>query len=137
MNKVVYVKAHFRPERKQKTVKVATGEKKKGFFGGDKEVTKNETQWVETGGASDCEIDGERLAAEIEAAINTLNNEGYEVVDISQVVSGRYNFDTKSDTKWKIDTGPRPFAGGWGWGWGYGYGFSYTEGVTIIARKVA
>lgn len=123
MNKVVYVNAHFKPAGKIRTVKVPTGEKKKGFFGGEKDVTRKEEQWEQTGW-SDCEIDGERLAQDIEKAIANLNSQGYEVVSVTPLTSGAYN--------WAYKTGGSSHAG---WGYGYGYGFSYTEGVTVVAKK--
>ena len=124
MNKVIYVNSFFKPVGKTKTVKVPTGEKKKGFFGGEKDVTTKEERWEQTGW-SDCEIDGERLASDIDKAIELLNSEGFEVVSISETTSGNYN--------WNYRTGGSANSG---WGFGYGYGFSYTEGVTIIAKKI-
>jgi hypothetical protein len=132
VNKVIYVKAHFKPIMKEKTVKVPTGEKKKGLFGGEKDITKKEKQLVKTG-VSDCEIDGERLALEIQNAIETLNIEGYEVIGITQITSGRYKYETKRDKDYSSSL---ESSYGWGWGWGYGYGYSFTEGVTIVAKKL-
>ena len=129
MNKVVYVKAYFKPLMKEQTVKVPTGEVKKGLFGGQKEVTRKEKQLVETDEFSDCSVDGERLTADIDQAVAALNNEGYEVISITPVTSGSYQYRYQTD-KWVSTTG------GWGWGYGYGYGFSMTEGVTILARKM-
>ncbi len=125
LNKVVYVETFFKPEGKEVTVKVPTGETKKGFFGGEKEVVRKEQQWQQTGW-SDCEIDGQRLAKDIAAAVEKLNSEGYEVVAIESVISGAYNY------KYEVKFGDIDHGGG---GYGYGYGYSYTEGVTIIARK--
>lgn len=125
MNKVVYVEAFFKPIGKVKTVKVATGEKAKGFFGGEKDVMRKEERWEQTGW-SDSEIDGFRLAEDVGNAVGALNREGYEVVSVSDVTSGRYN--------WKYETSGGAGASG-GWGYGYGYGYSITEGVMIIARK--
>jgi hypothetical protein len=128
VDKVTYVKAHFKPVGKNKTVKVSTGEKKKGIFGGEKDVTRKETQWVETG-ISDCEIDGERLSVDIQEAVESLNSEGYEISNILQVTSGKYKYNTEKAKEYTNSWG-------WGWGWGYGYGYSFTEGVTIISRKI-
>lgn len=123
MNKVVYVEAYFKPIGKIKTVKVATGEKTKGFFGGEKDVMRKEERWEQTG-SSDCEIDGPRLAEDVSNAILQLNQAGYEVVAVSNVTSGRYD--------WKFDRGSNTSGG-----WGYGYGYSITEGVMIVAKKLA
>jgi hypothetical protein len=38
MNKVIYVKAFFKPVGKNVKVQVPTGEKKKGFLGREKDV---------------------------------------------------------------------------------------------------
>jgi len=122
MNKVVYVPSFFKRVGKNVTKKVPTGEKKKGLFGGEKDVTEKVTEWVDTG-CSETEIDGSRLSQDIEKAVHELNSEGYEVVSVSEVTSGRYS--------WKMNSGGVNIGG-----WGYGYGYSITEGVTIIARKV-
>jgi hypothetical protein len=122
LNKIVYVNSYFKPLGKTKTVKVATGEKKKGLFGGEKDVTRKEEVWEQTGW-SDREIDGERLAEEIGGAVKQLNSEGYEVVTVTETTSGNYHWQYKTGG---INNG----------GWGYGYGYSYTEGVTIIAKKI-
>lgn len=126
MNKVIYVEAFFKPIGKIKTIKVPTGEKTRGFFGGEKDVTRKEDRWEQTGW-SDCEIDGARLADDVSRAIAELNDNGYEVVSVSDVTSGRYS--------WKYETKGGPGKGG-GWGYGYGYGYSVTEGVMIVAKKM-
>jgi len=125
MNKVVYVSSYFKRVGKNVTEKVPTGEKKKGLFGGEKDVTKKVTKWVETG-SSKIEIDGERLAQDIATAVQQLNSEEYEVVSVSEVISGRYDYHWATQG---INNG--------GHGYGYGYGYSITEGVTIIARKIS
>lgn len=125
MNKVVYVKAFFKPVGKNETVKVPTGETKKGFFGGEKEVFREEEQWVQTG-YSDCEIDGDRLANDITATVSQLNEQGYEIVSINEVTSGRYSWAYKTNGGGGMNGG---------WGYGYGYGYSYTEGVVVVAKK--
>jgi hypothetical protein len=124
LNKVIYIDAHFKPIGKVRTYKVPTGEKKKGVFGGEKDVLRKEKKWEQTGW-SDKEIDGERLAQDIEVAIDGLNSNGYEVVTISETISGNYDYSHKSGG---INNG--------GFGYGYGFGYSYTEGVTIIAKKI-
>jgi hypothetical protein len=125
LNKVVYVKAKFKPIGKEVTVKVPTGETKKGLFGGEKEVTVKKQEWQQTGW-SDCEIDGECLSYDINTAVEKLNREGYEVIAIQPITSGAYNY------KWAkysshLNTADTCYS--------YGYGYSYTEGVTIIAKK--
>ena len=117
MNKVVYVSSFGDPTGKNVMKERPTGEIKKGLFGGETEITEKVTEWVQTGN-SDCKIDGKRLAEDIESAINILNTDGYEVVSVTPTTSGYYNWSTQRD-------GPA------------GYGFSYTEGVTIVAKKIA
>ena len=120
-NKVVYVKAYFKPVGKEVTIDVPTGEKKKGLFGGENDVTKKETRWQQTGW-SDSMVDGERLSRDIESAIKNLNAEGYEVVSILSIISGNYYYQSDRG----IMSGAE---------FGSGYGYSYTEGVTIIAKS--
>ena len=129
LNKVVYVNAFFKPIGKNVTVKVPTGETKKGFFGADKEVVTKETQWKQTGW-SDKEIDGQRLANDINSAIEQLNKEGYEVVTIDSIISGTYSYN------WDRYGRASTHSGGADSCYSYGYGYSYTEGVTIIAKKM-
>jgi len=124
MNKVVFVQAYFAPVGKEQTVKVPTGEKKAGFFGGEKDVTKDEIKWVQTG-YSDTDIDTKRLTKDLQEAIEQLNKEGYEVVSITDITSGSYNWRLKESN------GANP-----GGGFGYGYGYSYTDGLMVVARKV-
>jgi hypothetical protein len=128
MNKTVYVNANFARTGQYRTVQVPTGEVKKGLLGGEKPIMREEQQWVETG-TSDCIVDGPRLAEDIDQAVIEINNEGYEVVSIMPVISGRYNYAYQANGA-RLDN---HCAGG---GYGYGYGYSYTEGVVIIARKV-
>jgi len=125
LNKVVYVSSYGKPLGKNITKKISTGETKKGLFGGDKDVTKKVTEWEQTG-YSDSEIDGEKLAKDIQLAVEQLNKDGYEVVCITETTSGRYNYDYK----WSSNNNG-------GYGYGYGYGYSYTEGVTVIGKKIA
>jgi hypothetical protein len=68
-------------------------------------------------------IDGKQLAQDIADAIVAMNADGYEVVSMLPVISGSYNYRSAESSM------------GGGWGWGYGY--SYTEGVVIVARKIA
>jgi hypothetical protein len=135
--KISYVKAYFKPIGKEVKVKVPTGEKKKGFFGGEKEVMTEETRWEQTGW-SDCEIDGERLSKDIEIAIQSLNQADYEVIAISPVISGNYFYKYQAEG---ISSSKRFFSEtekvSGGASYGFGYGYSFTEGVTIVAKKAA
>lgn len=124
MNKVEYVNSHFKPVGKEINRKISTGEKKKGFFGGEKEVMKTVKGFEQTG-YSDSWIDGERLTKDISISVANLNKEGYEVVSITPVISGQYDYYYNSTGRGHDGDS----------GYGYGYGYSYTEGVVIIARK--
>ncbi|MBL7249743.1 hypothetical protein [Alloalcanivorax marinus] len=134
MNRSVFVKAHFAPLFKDVTVKVGTGERKRGLLGGEKEVTRKETQRQQVGW-SDSRIDGARLARDIDDAIRVLNEEGYEVVGLSPVTSGayryQYNAQGVSSSKRILSETEKVSGGG---SFGYGYGYSYTEGMVIVAR---
>ena len=119
MNKVVFVQAYFAPIGKEQVVKVPTGEKKKGFLGGESDVTKDEKKWVQTG-SSDKQIDTERLTKDLQEVIERLNKDGYEVVSVTEVTSGNYS--------WKYSDSLNSY--------GYGYGYSYTDGLMVVARKI-
>jgi len=122
-NKVIFVQAYFAPIGKEQVVKVPTGEKKKGFLGGESDVTRNEKKWVQTG-FSDRQIDTTRLTKDLQEAIEKLNKEGYEVVSVTEVTSGAYNWSYKDSNGMNS-----------GGGYGYGYGYSYTDGLMVVAQK--
>jgi len=126
MNKVIHIPAFFEPIGEQKTIKVPTGEKKKGFFGGEKDVTRKETKWEQTGW-SDCNVDSVRLASDLDIEVKKLNRDGFEIISITPITSGSY------DWNYKVSSGG--YEGkGYG-GYGYGYGFSYTNSLIIIAKS--
>ncbi|WP_428035099.1 hypothetical protein [Amphritea sp.] len=135
MDKVVYVKAYFRPIGKEITVNVPTGETKKGMFGGEKQITRKEKQWKSTGW-SDCEIDGERLTEDLQRTIEALNKEGYSIKSITSILSGAYNYQYQAEG---ITSSPRFLsdteAVKGGASYGYGYGYSYTESLIVHAAK--
>lgn len=120
MNKVVFVRAHFAPVGEMRVIKVPTGEKTRGFLGSVGDVTRDEKKWVQTG-FSDREIDTGRLTKDLQEAVDGLNNDGYEVVSVTQVTSGAYSFRASNDVNQS---------------YGYGYGYSYTDGLMIVTRKV-
>ncbi|QIA65718.1 hypothetical protein GT360_19550 [Vibrio astriarenae] len=127
INKVVFVEAKFKPVGKINTIMVPSGEKKKGLFGGEKDIMTEERSWEQTGW-SDCEIDGGKLSEDLQNAIMSLNKEGYEVISVTPVTSAKYKYD------WDQQKGRRDYGGS---GYGYGYGYSYTEGLTIVAKKIS
>ncbi|MEM6502745.1 MAG: hypothetical protein AAF685_13010 [Cyanobacteria bacterium P01_C01_bin.89] len=123
MNQVVYIKAHFKRTEKKVVVRVPTGKKVRGFFGREKDEMRQEERWQEDG-YSNCVVDGKRLARDIDQAVQELNSAGYEIVSISMVTSGDWNYEYR-----------RSYAlSGYGYG-AYGYGYSYTEGAVILAKK--
>jgi hypothetical protein len=121
MNKVVYVLAHKAPLFNTVVKKEFTGETQTNIFGIEIKLTREVSKKVRSG-YSDSKIDGQRLSEDIQKAVDNLNKEGYEVICISEVTSGIYNYE-----------GSTTHGGGVS---GYGYGYSYTEGVNIIAKKV-
>lgn len=128
MNKVVFVEAPFKPILEELSVAVRTGEVKRGIFGGEKEVTRKERKVVQTG-VSDSRIDGEALALAVVEKISELNDEGYEVISITPITSGAYEFrEISSSARMLRET--EEIEGG-----GYGYGFSFTSGVLLLAAK--
>lgn len=128
MNKILYISAPFKPIGKYETVKIPTGEKKKGFFGGEKDIKKKETQFNQTGW-SDCKIDGEKLSKKIQEVSEQLNAEGYTITSMVPITSGNYNWDYEAESFEDTD-------GKYGYGgYGYGLGYSFTEGILIVAYK--
>lgn len=119
MNKVVYVKAFFKLTGKTVTKDVPTGRKRPGIFGGERDITKQVTEWEKTG-YSDCEIDGDRLSKDLSKAIDNLNENGYYVVSVTETTPGRFD--------WNYEY--RDHSGGYG----YGYGYSVTEGLIVVAK---
>lgn len=135
MNKVVLVQCFFKAIGKEVTVKVPTGETKKGLFGRDKEITRKEKQWKQTGW-SDCEIDADRLATDLEQVISSLNEEGYRIQSITPVMSGAYNYNYQAEgisSSARVLGNTEAVSGGASYG--YGYGYSYTDSLVVIAEK--
>ncbi|MFT2112707.1 hypothetical protein [Marinomonas sp. 2405UD68-3] len=137
MNKVIYVKAYFAPVGKNVKIKVPTGETKKGLFGGEKEVTRKETRWEQTG-FSDKKIDSERLAEDLQIAVSKLNDQGYTITQVTPVISGEYDYKYQAQG---VTSSPRILSDGeavsGGASFGYGYGYSYTDSLIIVAEKNA
>ena len=121
MNKLVYVKARFKPVGCEIEVQEPTGETRQGLFG-KKEVFRRKKKWKQTGW-SDKEIDGMQLAQDIDKVVDELNGQGYEVISITPITSGAYSYKILPTFGSQCDAA-------------YGYGFSYTKGVVILARKV-
>ncbi|WP_274000354.1 hypothetical protein [Vibrio parahaemolyticus] len=114
MNKVVFVPTNFKKLESNKS--------------GMKKIW--EEAMANTNGEvkhSDSKVDGYTLESDISSAIIELNSHGYEVVSITPITSGSYDFKYKPS-----HSGLGVIQSG---SYGYGYGFSYTEGVIILARE--
>ncbi len=118
MNKVVHIPAYWAELGENRSKKTPTGEKAKNHWGLVTKVYVEETEWVKTG-ISDCRIDSLRLSKDLANAIETLNNDGYEVVTVTPITSGTY------------DKGIFMIGDG-----SYGYGYSYTNSLIVTARKI-
>jgi hypothetical protein len=123
MNKIVYVPTHFTDRGNYETVKVPTGKTETGLFGIERNVIREEERFVKTG-VSDCDINGKRLAEEVAEAVALLNREGYEVVAITPITTGRHHSEVLTEFVQGIEGG-------------LGYGYSFTKGVIITGRRVA
>lgn len=135
MNKVVFVKARFKPKYGHVDATVQPNEQKKGLFVRRKEQPKEEIKPLQHVGWSDCEIDGVRLAEDLALAVEGLNNEGYEIVSITPITSGNYRYEYNTEgvaSAFSLLTGTEKVSGGLNYS--YGYGYSYTEGMLILAR---
>lgn len=130
MNKVVFIAAPFKPILEDLSVSVPTGEVKRGLFGGEKEVTRKERKTIQTG-VSDSKIDGEALSVAIGQAISELNKDGYDVISITPITSGSYDYREISSSV-RVMGGTEMMDGG---AWGYGY--SFTSGVLLLGKKHA
>jgi hypothetical protein len=120
--KTVWVDAYYQKKGRWIDYEEATGEVKSGLFG-SKHVTEKKKKWVETNEASESLIDGRRFSADLEKALNQLAEAGYEIVQITPITSG--NFQWKEADK-GYDGGANSYVS-----WGY----SITEGATICAKK--
>ena len=107
LNKTIFIQAFHKKLWKEEVTDVPTGEVRKGLFGREKPVQEKQTEHVHVG-FSDCEIDGSRLASDVQSAIEQFQAEGFELVSLAPVLSGnRAN----------------------------GYGYSFTEGFIMISQK--
>ena len=68
-----------------------------------------------------CKINTEDLTKGLQEAVKLLNEGGWEVVSVTDVISGEYDYALE----WGVGAGR-----------GMGYGYSYTDGLMIVARKV-
>ena len=122
MEQVFIVHSKMCPTGKVKKKAVPTGKKKKllGIISIDE--TELQEEFVKTG-ESDCQVDTEALAQDLQIKLQELEVSGYSVINITPIISGSYGFKAEWSAKYSA-------------GYGYGYGFSYTAGMMIIARKL-
>lgn len=128
--KTVSVRANMAQKMKKVTKSRQTGTKtitrtkgvfKKEEYEEEQPVYENYDEMVPTGEYVDTYIDIENFSNRIMEMCNTLYKDGYDVVNMSDIIDGRYRYDT-----W--DGGLSES------GWGYGFGYSVTDGVIITAK---
>ena len=126
--KTVSIKANMNPIMKKvtktkqigtKSVKKTKGIFKKEEYIEEMPVFEKYEDMVPTGKYSDIYIDIQEFSNRIMQVCNNLYEEGYDVINISTVINGRYKYDTE----WSTDGGA-----------GYGFGYSVTNGVIITAK---
>jgi hypothetical protein len=69
-------------------------------------------------------VDLEAMAIAIDTICTDLDQEGYEVISINPVTSGRSFSQHQKEEQWG-----KPYA------WALGYGFSITDGLLITGRR--
>ena len=124
MIKTVWINAHFQKKGLWEEYEEHTGETKSGFFG-EKAVTVKKKRWVELNEYRDDYIDGVRLSRDTEKALNQLESEGFDILNITPVMSGQYSW-TKYGTSGP-NSGAAPTCASWG--------YSVTEGLMVTAKK--
>ena len=126
--------ALYEEKKVKRQVGVRTVQKKKGIFSSEvveveEPVFEEVVERVPTGKYSDRYINIDDFARMITDACNDLDKAGYDVVKISEVIEGRYNY-----TWDKFDYSTNGSASSC---YSYGYGYSVTDGVVIIGKKRA
>lgn len=127
--KSVFVEAPMKKLMEHVTKQVPTGELKKGFFGGDKRLFK-EDRVLQVTGISNCEVDGDELATQVNLVLAELVRNGYEPITVIPITSGAYNYKDVEGQRSMYENREAIVGGGWG------YGYSYTEGVLLVAKIV-
>lgn len=125
-NRVIFIPAYGLPITKPVKKTVETGEVKKTFFGKEKAVTKTVTD-TEIVGESDSQVDAVRLSDDLRKAVEEQNAEGYEVVSVTPIISGDYDYVYSEGNGKKIHAHKGSY--------GYGYGYSFTEGLTVVVKQ--
>ena len=133
------LRANMAPLVKEQKVKKQVGVrkvmKKKGLLRTemievDEPVFEEVVEDVPTGTYSDTQINLEDLARRIADTCNELDQAGYDVIKISDIVRGAYNYAV--DRYHSVTNSSAPDTC-----YSYGYGYSVTDGVIIIGKKRA
>jgi hypothetical protein len=122
-NKVIHVKAFFKKTESEGNHSVYKNLDKSAQFDDpwtNKKITVAELP--KTIQHSDCEVDSERLARDLDLALTELSNTGFVLKEIIPITSGKYHFEVYSSFLGK-DAHP------------YGYGYSYTDSVIVVGQK--
>lgn len=121
----------------EQKVKQQTGirkvQRKKGLLSSevievDEPIYEETIERVPSGKFSDTHISMDDFARRIVEACNDLEEKGYDVVKITDVIGGSYNYAYQANGS-RIDN---HCSGG---GYSYGYGYSVTDGAIIIAKQ--
>lgn len=128
--KVILVKAFFKKLVKPKNPVEAFRDPWKDYSSQTPDVPKPTSEY------SDHEVDSDRLATDLEAALNKLNDLGFELKEIVTVTSGKYAYECESgsiSSSINILSGNDSVSGNTGYG--YGYGYSYTDSLIVVGQK--
>lgn len=128
MDKVIYIPAYGLPITKDIVTKVPTGEVKGYWFGIFKKKVTKKVKTSEEIGISDSRVDADRLFSDLSQAVEQCNLEGFEVVSVTPITSGDYNYQVQEGNGLKGHAHKSSYA--------FGYGYSFTEGLVVIAKKV-
>ncbi len=133
--KTVFIESKFQEKFRERSVKVATGQTRKNFFGFTVDETRVEKQMV-SDGISDCEIDGEHLATELQRLLEEAGQHGFRLVSVTPLISGKWVGE-----RFRISGGGGALVNGGGsigevkGEGGPSYGYSYTEGLVVVLAK--
>lgn len=123
MEQVFIVPSKMMPVGRIRKKSVPTGNAKK-VLGGLFSVNETEVhEEFEQTGQSDCQVDTQALALDVETKLQELAAAGFAVINITPIISGAYAYKSEWSARYHA-------------GYGYGYGFSYTAGMMIVARKM-
>jgi hypothetical protein len=136
MEKIEIVKTHFVKKYKKVPKRINTGKKKKLLFGRTEDIYETIEEDVEDG-YSDSIIDSNRLSEDLNKLITKLNEDGFEVVNITPIISGNYQYKWQAQgitSSKRLLSETEKVQGGASYG--FGYGFSYTDSLLVHAKKV-